>query len=214
MSGAIVSDILVRRLERAIKKYPPARSPAWLPRRFSQAFVVCVGAGPWIFPRRQSVQKKALDWLGNRDISETERGAEPFPLNWENDVLLSARNICRKEGVTFDETCLRIVQQQAHHREEVFYDLLALGNKRLKTLSLFCRDALQADSFPIDRHVRRILEEFRLPVDEWTMIAISRRVAKENERSFTPSMVAYGFVREHLDRGNPDWTKYVVGGES
>lgn len=41
-----------------------------------------------------------------------------------------------------------------------------------KVLSLFCRDALQIRAFPIDRHVRRLLDLYDLPTKETDVIEL------------------------------------------
>lgn len=75
-----------------------------------------------------------------------------------------------------------------------------VGTKEAKVISLFCRDGLGAPSFPIDRHVKRKLQELHLPTNEDDMIEVCEKAGID------PRRAAATFVRTASDMDNPDWS--------
>lgn len=168
-------------------------------RSFSDAFVICVGAGPWKFGRRKSIQGQALRALGGRDLtflSENEI-VQMYPLQWQRDFTQRAvDNLTRPESAwkksSFEDFCTGKPGRRIM--------LSLVGSSSTKVISLFCRDALKVPSFPIDRHVRRKLIELNLPADEEKMIDLCE------EAGINPRKAAVAFVRAASDMDNPDWS--------
>lgn len=172
----------------------------WLQgRSVSEAFVICIGAGPWKFNRRKTIQGQALEKLRGRDIMGiTEKEAYDFyPLDWQNHFLIRATNKLKEWNVSFFKYC-------AEATENPDFALSFMRNlvqtKDAKVISLFCRDRLWAPSFPIDRHVRRKLQELKLPTKEDDMIQVCNRAGID------PRKAAVVFVRTASDMDNPDWS--------
>ena len=158
-------------------------------RSYSEALVICVGAGPWRFERRKKIQGLALSALNNQDLKFFPENV--YPLTWQNNII---KNIKQNLGWSFfDKLCSRIA-----HRDTL---LELSGCKNLpKVLSLFCRDSLKIPSFPIDRHVKRKLEELGLPTKEDDIVNLCM------EAKLDPRKVAVAFVRVASDMDNPDWS--------
>jgi hypothetical protein len=168
-------------------------------RSYSEAFVICLGAGPWKFNRRKKIQEQSLEKLQGRDLSELY-GTEPwYPLDWQNKFLLRATVNLRKWDLTFSEVCLVANQMSGSGALETIRELVGT-DKYPKVISLFCRDGLGVPSFPIDRHVRRKLKELNLPDDEDKMIKLC------NKADIDPRLAAVMFVRVASDMDNPDWS--------
>lgn len=189
----------MKNLAKMVKRFKPSESPVWLPRDYSKALVVCVGAGPWRFERRRLVQKKALKWLGNRDISEIRGEVDIFPLDWENKIIENLAKNLRKKGLTFKKFCKKMINGDFSNKK--LYRMCGKSDY-MKTLSLFCRDSLRKNSFTIDRHVKRILNEYKMPPREDEMIKICLK------NGLSPNKVSFGLVKTRIDRGNPDWSRY------
>jgi hypothetical protein len=168
-------------------------------RSYSEAFVICLGAGPWKFNRRKKIQGESLDRLQGRDLSELY-GTEPwYPLEWQNNFLHRATVNLRKWDLTLSEVCLVARQMPGSGALKTIQELVGT-DKDPKVISLFCRDGLGVPSFPIDRHVRRKLKELNLPVDEDKMIKLCQ------EADIDPRLAAVMFVRVASDMDNPDWS--------
>ena len=166
---------------------------------FSQALVVCVGAGPWKRKRRFDVQMAALQQLKHRDIYEIRGAIRWYPFDWQNDMLWQIRKSMKKKCTYFNLFCKELpCTLEGRH---AVYEA-AGRHKGTKTLSLFCRDALGVPSFPIDRWVRRWLESCGLPVDEeWMLDACSKA-------AIDPSSLNRGIVTEGFS-GNPNWSEAI-----
>lgn len=144
----------------------------------SEAWVACMGAGPWTRPRRATVQAAALDQLAGRDLAELAgRPVTWFPLAWQNRAIEGAAAWGRDRGGSFDAAAwdlgwrARSVLLEPARARRI---LAAAGGFRrpVKVVSLFTRDALELPAFPLDRHVRRWLEAQGLPLDEEEVIAV------------------------------------------
>lgn len=173
----------------------------WLDgRSYSEAFVICVGAGPWRFERRKKVQGEALKQLDGKDLINwnypPKLSCFEYPLKWQNDIIFNTVHYLMGNKVKFNDLCL--MNNKKFLRNLI---LEMSGCKTLpKVLSLFCRDSLKIDAFPIDRHVKRKLQELGLPTKEEDMIKICREALLE------PNLVATAFVRASSDMDNPDWS--------
>ena len=161
-------------------------------RTLSEAFVICIGAGPWKFNRRKTIQGQALARLAKRDISQIETNIDWYPLDWQNNFTHTAVKNLKTQNVSFDIFCKNTSLSKLQ-------DLVGTKTKP-KVISLFCRDALKIPSFPIDRHVRRKLIELGLPANEEEMIRLCISL------DIDPRAVAVAFVRTASDMDNPDWS--------
>ena len=162
---------------------------------FSQAFVVCVGAGPWKEKRRKKV---ALDKLKNNDLCEFHKTKIIwFPFDWQNNLIENAAELCYHMKTSFEQYCSKMRDQlnkleyyllcinpdiDSNDLKEylelssllktTFYHDFGYGDEGIKVLSLFLRDKINIYAFPIDRHIKRNLEQHGLPYDEGFIIYI------------------------------------------
>lgn len=178
VSDSMRLHALIREAEAAV--HDPWRRDPWLSRMTAtQAFVVCVGAGPWKIGRRRKIQTAALDVVGQSDLVE----AVPYyPLAWQTNMVWTLRTFLVVNKTTMTAFCDGLQDPR---------DLYAACGcpKGTKVLSLFVRDYLELPAFPIDRHVRRLLQKHGLPTKEAAMIALCQ------ELGFDPSYVAQLVVR-------------------
>lgn len=141
---------------------------------YSEAFLVCIGAGPWKFSRRKLIQSRALDWLRGRDLSEVPDDEEPpYPLAWQMSYTRNLRKFLRATDRTMQGWCERL--RTAPDARSWFFREVGSPNGA-KVLSLFLRDKIRAESFPIDRHVKRTLQENSLPQTEDGMISLCKSI--------------------------------------
>lgn len=143
---------------------------------YSQAFLCCVGSGPWTVNRRATVQRQALDALDGRDLSTIEPKAVEnmrWPLEWQRLYTRSAADYCAERSLTFRDLCEQ-VEDHAFDPDPLsfLYQVCGSSSKRVKVLDLFARDKLKIPAFPIDRHVRRRLVELSLPIDGPQMVRL------------------------------------------
>lgn len=140
----------------------------WLPSDSSQAFICCIGAGPWKYGRRRKVQHEALKALGTRTIEQLEGTEHWFPLTWQNEMLNCLTRFLhekQRSNETMDNLISVLRNLDDDHARRLFYDVCGRPNGT-KVLSLFLRDYVGTPCFPIDRHVRRALEGLGLPTKE------------------------------------------------
>ena len=193
---------LVQALRQAFADAGEPDEYQWLPADPSKAFIVCIGAGPWKLPRREAVQKKALAWLGDRQI-EMLTEVNCFPLVWQNRYVSNLAVYLRKTKQSMEAFC-RSITKLSHPTLGVQQVHQAVGCKTSKAVSLFCRDFLHVASFPIDRHVQRWLEKYGLPVDEEKMIKLCMKA------DLDPCKVAKAFFQANFENftfskiANPD----------
>lgn len=168
---------------------------------YSQAFVVSIGAGPWKIKRREKIQGEALKWLDNRDLFDVKETVNCFPLDWQNKMTQNLISSLQKSYQWhMEKFCSTLRLQDHNYARKTFYN--ACGSNGTKVLSLFCRDALKIDSFPIDRHVRRILQENNLPIKEEKMISICKASGLD------PRKVATALAKINVE--NPSWNKKEI----
>lgn len=153
-------DYRVSRLLAAIK---PVENSGWLSEmRPSQALLCCIGSGPWKLPRRELIQKQALQILGNQDLIEKRNElAAFFPLAWQKDlVTMIGRYFHLVARASFDTTAVKA-------NGDVLEMLSGSVNKGLydfpKVLCMYVRDYLEFPICPRDRHVNKILKEYGIP---------------------------------------------------
>lgn len=162
----------------------------WLPQDYSQAFVVCVGAGPWKADRRYKVQCAALDKLKERPLEVLESDKiDWFPLDWQNQFIQKMVRHLHTARTSMDGFCISI-KMAARKNPLVGLSLYyqSIGAQS-KVLSLFARDCLKIAAFPIDRHVERWLKKYDLPVDEIKLLKLCMKA------DLNPREVAVAFFQ-------------------
>lgn len=152
----------------------------------SQAFLTCIGAGPWKKNRRNLIQKQAIDALGDKDLVEVNNiNIFKYPLHWQNQkvgYMIDYLNRYRINMHWFTEWL-----SKRKNPVQILYEITNTRG-RAKVLDLFVRDYLKAPSFPIDRHVEKVLKENGFPVSENYMIKLC------NEAGLNVSHIARTFV--------------------
>lgn len=139
----------------------------------SQAFLVCMGAGPWKINRRNLIQNQAIEALDRRDLSEIDDvKIFKYPLDWQNQKVSAVMDYLKRYKITMVWFTKWISGMPEPVR--MLYDITKTKH-RAKVLDLFVRDYLKTPSFPIDRHVERILNENGFPVNEKYMIDLCKR---------------------------------------
>jgi len=141
--------------------------------------ITCICYGPWREERQKKVWQRAgltfeADFGGDiSKITEDNVGDLGFPLRWQSEWLVSLSNYLRKQGKSFEELVKTLPEDGLEARDEL---LKALGVKggESKILSVFVRDCLRRDVFPIDTRVRSLLSALVLPDDERALVEISR----------------------------------------
>ncbi len=161
----------------------------------SQAFLACIGAGPWKLARRQKIQEGALEILGQNDLLFVSNEIiNYFPLQWQKNIV---QNLTNNLKSTFNTFCNKL------YSRKMLYNACGVSSKGVKVLSLFCRDYLKFDAFPIDRHVKRLLKDNKLPTTEDEMIYLC------SLSGLFPNKVATAFVKQGGVQ-NPDLSKYKL----
>jgi len=171
-------------------------------RSYSEKFVICVGAGPWKFGRRKKIQGDVLAKLNGRDLTHpnihvNNYECKWYPLTWQNLFVECMKYYLLANKITMDQYCEKIIETNDRHH---VYKNTSDSGKYTKVISLFCRDGLGIDAFPIDRHVKRKLEELNLPANEDKLIDMCRAL------NLKPAKVATLFVRTASEMDNPDWS--------
>lgn len=126
----------------------------------TQAFLVCMGAGPWGPTRREKVQTAALEAhaaQGHPDLADMDLQSLPYPLSWQRKKIEAMQNFLVttppfESRCSFQTFCNTLILD--NHGPKPLYDVVG----RSKVVELFVRDHLKLPAFPIDRHVRRTLE--------------------------------------------------------
>jgi len=173
---------------------------SWLEgRTYSEKFIICIGAGPWRFARRQAIQQMALDKLDGRDLISLEC-IDWFPLSWQNKyVNLMIEHImeCYSHDMcTMESWCYHAKLNNWHYSLNLICKPIGYS----KVLSLFNRDGLKLKAFPIDRHVERKLRELGLPINEDKIIDMCDKLNIDCNKA------ACLFVRTASSMDNPDWS--------
>lgn len=152
----------------------------------SQAFLVCIGAGPWKINRRNLIQQGAVEALGAKDLAEvTDVNIFKFPLDWQVQKTADMIDYLQRYKITMRWFAGWVAGFP--NPIKMIYDITKTRG-RAKVLDLYARDYLKVPSFPIDRHVERILKENGFPVNEKYMIDLC------NQAGLNVSHVARVFV--------------------
>jgi hypothetical protein len=142
--------------------------------------ITCICYGPWREGRQKQVWQQAAqrfekDFGGDiRKITKDNVRALGFPFGWQREWLAKLSNYLRNRGMSFGELVKALPEGGLEARDEL---LKALGvkGKTSKILSVFVRDCLKRDVFPIDTRVQFLLSALVLPEDERALVEISRR---------------------------------------
>lgn len=158
---------------------------------YSQAMVVCLGAGPWKIQRRKRIQEFALERLGDKDLFYLYKCKKTwYPLSWQNDILSKIVFNLHERNIKFLTLCKKLKFKKFPIAD--FYTGICGVPIGTKVISLFLRDALDLPRFPIDRWVRRFLKEHSLPVDEEFMVNLCK-MAGINASDFNRYIVNQNF---------------------
>lgn len=200
-------DVMLKKLQDlAVKAKPFKKQKRWLPEDPSAAFICCIGAGPWRYPRRRKIQYEALQQLAGRDLAVLDGTEKWFPLDWQNEMLAALVSSVKRMGrdhwhsmpsmAKLVDTLRKISPTMARPN---FYH--ACGRPHgTKVLSLYLRDFIGVECFPIDRHVKRALIDHRLPLNEMALLELC------HEANVDPIPIARMLIDGKLDGGNPDWS--------
>jgi hypothetical protein len=166
----------------------------------TQAFLVCIGAGPWKAKRRHFIQNGALEAhaaQGAPDLAFIAPNSLGYPLTWQVQKVMAIRSHLLRIiddlplfGPPFEEFCDGIRWER---NPQPLYE--AVG--RSKVIELFVRDQLRLPSFPIDRHVRRALRAYKLPAEPDEIIQACEELA------ISPRLLSRMLFRLKSDNPNP-----------
>jgi len=191
---------ILKKLDKVQVKY----DGAWMGKNPNYAFLISLGAGPWKEKRRYNVQKHALDWYKNKNVSDIRNlkflnNEKVFPFDWQNNFLINMTNSVKDNNDLFESLCLewKIRSDWKNSLEELFFRC-GTSKKGSKVLWMFARDFLELPSFPIDRWVRRTLEENNLPVCPYEIIDLCQQA------NIDPNLLN----RKLFQGVNPDWSNY------
>jgi hypothetical protein len=131
----------------------------------SQAFLVCIGAGPWKIGRRTLIQNQAVAGLENNDLSQIKNVAcFKYPLDWQNQKVNDLIAYLNRYSLTMNQYVYYLKSIGPCAAQHLYKSTKTKG--RAKVLDLFIRDYLKAAAFPIDRWVKRSLNAYGLPLHE------------------------------------------------
>ena len=139
----------------------------------SKAFLISVGAGPWKEQRRFNVQKAALDWYAStyaRDLGKLEDIGflKVYPFEWQNKFLRVLIKNLKEQNMYFSEYCNELkMRKDWREALEEFFEFCGSTKQGTKVLWMFVRDFMDIPAFPVDRHVKRAMEDKGLPTDAW-----------------------------------------------
>jgi len=162
---------------KSLSNLEPTYDHTWVGSEPNRAFLICVGAGPWKVNRRRKVQQKALDWLGDRDLRDTNCqhlvDFDVYPFDWQNWMIYNMTYSLRSKNIKFSEQCSKWEKNRNSWNDKwkenikEFFDMCGTTKNGTKVLWMFVRDYLQFPAFPIDRWIKRALEEHNLPQNSW-----------------------------------------------
>jgi len=142
--------------------------------------LTCVCYGPWREERQKEVWQRAgprfeVNLGGDiRNIAEHNVRTLGFPFDWQREWLVSLSNYLRKQGKSFEELVKTLPKDGLEARDELLKALGVKGDKS-KILSVFVRDCLKRDVFPIDTRVQFLLSTLELPQDERELVRLCQK---------------------------------------
>lgn len=151
------------RVARLLKDTVPVKNSGWLSdMRPSCALLCCIGSGPWKLPRRELIQRGALQILGSHDLIEKRNElAAYFPLDWQKHLVTEiGRYFHLAARAPFDATSTKSNGDVL----EVLSNSLGKGLYEFpKVMCMYVRDYLEFPICPRDRHVNKKLKEYGIP---------------------------------------------------
>ena len=142
--------------------------------------ITCICYGPWREERQKEVWQQAgprfeVDFEGDiRKVTEDNVSDLGFPLSWQREWLVSLSNYLRNRGMSFGELVRALPEDGLKARDELL-EALGVKGKTSKILSVFVRDCLKGDVFPIDTRVNFLLSALELPQDEHGQVRLCQR---------------------------------------
>ena len=142
--------------------------------------ITCICYGPWPEERQKKVWQRAgprfeVDFGGDiRNITEGNVRDLGFPLSWQREWLVSVSSYLRNQGKSFGEVVEALSEDGLKARDELLKVLGVKGGES-KILSVFVRDCLRRDVFPMDTRVRFLLSALDLPQDERALVRLCQK---------------------------------------
>jgi len=142
--------------------------------------ITCICYGPWREERQKEVWQRAgprfeADFGGDiRNITEGNVRDLGLPLPWQRQWLVNLSNYLRNQGKSFGEVVEALSEDGLKARDELLKALGVKGDKS-KILSVFVRDCLKRDVFPIDTRVQFLLSALKLPQDERELVRLCQK---------------------------------------
>lgn len=142
--------------------------------------ITCICYGPWREERQKKVWQRAgltfeADFGGDiRNITVDNVRTLGFPFDWQREWLVSLSNYLRNQGISFGDL-VKVLPEDGLEARDGLLKVLGVKGNLSKILSVFVRDCLKRDVFPIDTRVRSLLSALVLPEDECALVEISRR---------------------------------------
>ena len=151
------------------------------PRTADEWLVVCVAYGPWIEPVQARMALSALTALrrlGGDLRSVVHRVVDVqrefgYRFVWQNTWIEMVASHLAHDNRSFSDLCEELRHLPGLQARDALLALVAAAQG--KTISCFVRDYLLCDAFPIDRRVRRLLEQVALPPSEEVVVELCRR---------------------------------------
>jgi len=175
----------------------------WIGSNAHIAFLVALGEGPWDDKKRHSVQKKAIEWFLDKNVSDFRNleleYEEVYPLEWQNNFLFNMLYSLHEQGDLFEALCFhwKISNGWKNSLEDLF-ERCGATKKDAKSLWIFARDYLKLPSFPINKEIRKTLKLNELPDCPFKIIDLCQRA------NIDPNVLN----RKMYFKGNLDWSKY------
>lgn len=141
--------------------------------------------GPWRKERAEDVenkmheyiQKSKIKWL--TDINENNYG-RLYPFKWQRQRALSLAKFLKQKSKTFDNFLSALEINYRDNGMKIVEELGKATNEgsllnNHKIISVFVRDVMKKDAFPLDSRVKEMLGSLGLPSDEKLIINLCRR---------------------------------------
>lgn len=168
--------------------------------------ITCICYGPWREERQKEVWQQVApvferDFRGDiRNITEDNVRNLGFPLSWQREWLVRLSGYLRNQGKSFGELVDALPEYGLEARDELPKAIGVKGSES-KILSVFVRDCLRRDAFPIDTRVRSLLSALVLPDDERALVEISRMA---QIRPTVPNRMSYFHQGEYCQESRSE----------
>jgi len=141
------------------------------------AFIYINSWGPWRAERQSQVHQEALRLFrkkGGRLHFLNRSETLEYPLEWQRKFLRNLVIFLHEHETTFFSLVQNLKQLQGTEARTRLNHILGVKTYS-KVVSCMIRDIVNAECFPIDRRVRRLLKLSKLPVDEDEIIQLCRK---------------------------------------